>query len=959
MQSFFIRANDFNPGLMIPNSARLHTAQSNYKNSWEGQLLKLQIDGNEYSDEILILTYDQATKGFDSKFDAHKMWGIDEAPQLYSISSGDKYGVNVLPEILDNDVIPVADFIADNTTPAVGQTVNFTDQSSNSPTLWTWSFSPFSITYVGGTNASSQNPQVQFNTSGYYTVDLTVSNAFGSDSETKTNYILVGSPGNWTGATSTDWNTAGNWENLTVPSSSDDVTIPSSAANWPTYTGDFALGTDCNNMTLEGSSQLTVTGDFTIPSGKTLTCTGSGMIYIGGDWTSDGTFNQATSTIMLEGATGTVIASGGMLTDDLQTTFAGGNGSNGNMFDIVATNEVTITNFDGNLDVGTGDVHVYYKTGTYVGFESNSGAWTLVGTTSVTSAGAGSATAIPIPVNITIPSGQTYAFYVHAENGNDYTNGSGVGNIYASDANIQILEGCGKGNPLFTGGTYQPRVFNGIVHYSYGSGSGTVTYYNLVISKNNAVVSTNADVNINGDFTVEPGAWFTNPSGNTINITGDAVLMGDNTGKSSFVDQGITSVSGSTLVQSYYTDGRWHFLSSPVSNAVSSIFMDIYLKAWHEDTYLWEYITATDYDLEPGKGFEIWSTVGNPTIDYIGGELNTGNISATITATDVNGSGIGFSEGWNFVGNPYPSAIDLGAPGNVLPGYTWTNLDNTVYLWNGVQYASYNPFTGASINSGTRYVPSMQSFFVKANDFSPVLTFPNSARVHSAQANYKDSWDGQLMNLLIEGNGYSDETLILTFGQATEKFDSKYDAHKMWGIDDAPQLYSIASGEKYGINVLPEISADDVIPVGLRVGVEKEYIVSLNQIEQFESYEGVWLEDLKSGTIVNLLESPDYSFVSKPGDDEQRFMIHFKEPQTNSSAESEISIYSFNDRVYVRSYGNPIESLEIYDMLGHKIINQENLNTEETDVEMNSGMGYYLVKVYTNSGFKTEKVFIR
>jgi PKD repeat protein len=86
---------------------------------------------------------------------------------------------------------PVANFSAGNTTPFIGQTVNFTDLSSNNPTSWSWSFSPATVTYTGGTNSSSQNPQVQFNAGGNYTVTLTATNGSGSDGETKTNYISV------------------------------------------------------------------------------------------------------------------------------------------------------------------------------------------------------------------------------------------------------------------------------------------------------------------------------------------------------------------------------------------------------------------------------------------------------------------------------------------------------------------------------------------------------------------------------------------------------------------------------------------------------------------------------------------------------------------------------------------------------------------------------------------------
>lgn len=84
---------------------------------------------------------------------------------------------------------PNADFSADILFPNLGQTVSFTDLSTNSPTSWAWSFSPTSVTYTGGTNASSQNPQVEFTAAGPYTVELTATNAFGSNLESKTDYI--------------------------------------------------------------------------------------------------------------------------------------------------------------------------------------------------------------------------------------------------------------------------------------------------------------------------------------------------------------------------------------------------------------------------------------------------------------------------------------------------------------------------------------------------------------------------------------------------------------------------------------------------------------------------------------------------------------------------------------------------------------------------------------------------
>ena len=85
--------------------------------------------------------------------------------------------------------VPVADFTATPTTVYAGETVSFTDLSTNNPTSWNWSFS-------GGTPTSSttQNPQVVYNSSGTYNVSLTVSNAFGTDTKTKTDYIHVSTP---------------------------------------------------------------------------------------------------------------------------------------------------------------------------------------------------------------------------------------------------------------------------------------------------------------------------------------------------------------------------------------------------------------------------------------------------------------------------------------------------------------------------------------------------------------------------------------------------------------------------------------------------------------------------------------------------------------------------------------------------------------------------------------------
>ncbi|MBI2279402.1 MAG: PKD domain-containing protein [Bacteroidetes bacterium] len=83
-------------------------------------------------------------------------------------------------------VAPVADFSGTPTTLCAGNTVVFTDLSTNTPTSWSW-------TFTGGTPSSStlQNPTITYNTAGTYQVQLTATNASGSDVETKVAYITV------------------------------------------------------------------------------------------------------------------------------------------------------------------------------------------------------------------------------------------------------------------------------------------------------------------------------------------------------------------------------------------------------------------------------------------------------------------------------------------------------------------------------------------------------------------------------------------------------------------------------------------------------------------------------------------------------------------------------------------------------------------------------------------------
>ncbi|MCK5338073.1 MAG: PKD domain-containing protein, partial [Bacteroidales bacterium] len=120
--------------------------------------------------------------------DDHTFWFTTE----YNISGGQK-GTKIA-SFEFTPAPPLADFIADDLTPLTTDVVQFTDLSSGAPTSWSWTFTPSTITYQGGTTSASQNPEVMFDAAGFYTVEMTATNANGSNTVTKVDYIEASLP---------------------------------------------------------------------------------------------------------------------------------------------------------------------------------------------------------------------------------------------------------------------------------------------------------------------------------------------------------------------------------------------------------------------------------------------------------------------------------------------------------------------------------------------------------------------------------------------------------------------------------------------------------------------------------------------------------------------------------------------------------------------------------------------
>ena len=89
-------------------------------------------------------------------------------------------------DLLSTNLPPTANFVADRTVASAGESILFTSTSLNGPTSWEWQFED-------GNPASSntETQYVSFSAPGTYSVTLTATNDFGSDTEIKEDYITI------------------------------------------------------------------------------------------------------------------------------------------------------------------------------------------------------------------------------------------------------------------------------------------------------------------------------------------------------------------------------------------------------------------------------------------------------------------------------------------------------------------------------------------------------------------------------------------------------------------------------------------------------------------------------------------------------------------------------------------------------------------------------------------------
>lgn len=245
------------------------------------------------------------------------------------------------------------------------------------------------------------------------------------------------------------------------------------------------------------------------PQGTALSgCGTDSTTMVGGNWpgVGYGWYNTATDTVPV--GTGSTFPVPSISTqptyflgyiggsDSLQTTYIGGNGQAGNMFDIVGLTSVSISGFSGNFNTGAVTVEVWTRNTSYTVSPNSNVGWTQQGggPISFTSNGNGVPTLIPGTFNVPLAAGDTLGVLVICTTGGvAYTNGTAVGTFFAGNSQIEVLQGVGRGVPAFTGSTFSPRNWNGTIYTGF-TGCSTLRTPITATVGTAATVSLGADV---------------------------------------------------------------------------------------------------------------------------------------------------------------------------------------------------------------------------------------------------------------------------------------------------------------------------------------------------------------------------------------------------------------------------------------------------------------------------------
>jgi len=372
--------------------------------------------------------------------------------------------------------------------------------------------------------------------------------------------------------------------------------------------------------------------------------------------------------------------------------------------------------------------------------------------------------------------------------------------------------------------------------------------------------------------------------------------------------------------------------------------------SWNETTASWTLLGDADI-LNAGNGYFVTYDLTD-TYKQFYGSANSGEFNIPVTLTDIGNFEF---EGWNLIGNPYPSAIDL------------EQIDLPVDFYNS--FYTYDPSNkqfmlyqqgGVSLNGANQYVNPNLAFFIKT-DANSIFNIDNDARVHYMNTAKNTKEISNILKLKASGLVYSDETAVLFNNDATDNFDKEYDAAKMFAITvTSPTLYTKITGKDapIAINTLEYQVNTRTIPLYFEAPNTGSYTIDVTELT-FDPSVTVFLKDLSDNSMHDLKTNPSYNFIYTNGDDPNRFEIIFDGfvGVEDIANENSINIFSSKNTIFINNkYDN--SKVEVYDLNGKLLFQKNIFNSGINSLNVNLPQSIYLVKLISQEETICKKVVI-
>ena len=429
-------------------------------------------------------------------------------------------------------------------------------------------------------------------------------------------------------------------------------------------------------------------------------------------------------------------------------------------------------------------------------------------------------------------------------------------------------------------------------------------------------------------------------------------------------------------------------------------FVDLLEEINNSNTFL-NNAGVDDID-DNGDDWQLATGVMIPGVGYAATGNSNGFVSGASLSTTFNGAynnGIiqlpivnnssGLYNDWNFLGNPYPSALDA----SLFLALNTSVIDSAIYLWShatpistsipgnyGYNFSNrdYATISGSGINTAggdgiipLNFVPSGQGFFVEAISTGTV-EFNNSMRVTGNNNQFFKASKKGKYNLvsntnaiwlnLTSNNGVFNQLAIAYIAGATNDYDGTfYDVKKNTSAGTAAIIYTSIrdNDEKFVIQGkdVDSLNFDEKISIGFYTSIEAPtmYKFSIAQLKgEFFTNNTVFLQDNVLDIVHDL--SSEYEFTSEKGEFNERFEIVFKEKSLISNHlendKNIVSIIDFsNGEVnFVVHDDLAIKNIEIIDVLGRTIYYLKgSTNSERYNLsKLNSAVYFAKVKLSNN-----------